>query len=80
MSSHSFIIRFPDQRSRDELQSSLAGKVADHVQFGELLPDVIVQDVSDQELEKIRGIVDPRAELFEDIQFRVPNLGRPSGK
>jgi hypothetical protein len=50
--------------------------MAHHVQFGEFLPDAIVQDVSDQELERIRDLVDPQAEFFEDVQFQVPNFGR----
>lgn len=77
MPNHSFIIRFPDEHSRDQFQSALEGSVAGHVQFGELLPDAIVQDVSDQDLEKIKSIADPHAEFFDDIRFEVPTFSRP---
>lgn len=80
MSSHSYIIRFPSERSRDEFQEALdsRGLVEGHVQFGDFLPDVVIQDVSDEDLETIRRIADPGAKFFEDIQFHVPDLGRES--
>jgi hypothetical protein len=73
MSSHSYIIRFPDERSRDEFQEAVdSGGVAEgHIHFGELLPDVVVQDVSDEELVTIKRMVDPQARFFEDIQFQA---------
>jgi hypothetical protein len=72
--SNSYIIRFPDEHSRAEFQEALetAGIAAGHVQFGSFLPDAVVQDVSDQDLEAIRKIVDPQAEFFEDVQFYLP--------
>ena len=73
MSSHSYIIRFPDERSRDEFHEAVdSGGVAEgHICFGEFLPDVVVQDVSDEELETIKRMADPQAKFFEDIQFHV---------
>jgi len=80
MSIHSFIIRFPSQHSRDEFQSALDGAVADHVHFGEFLPDAVVDGVSDQDLEMIKRLADPGTEFFEDVQFEVPTFGRTSVK
>jgi hypothetical protein len=79
MSSHSYIIRFPDERSRDEFRDAVdsRGVAEGHIHFGELLPDVVVQDVSDEELETLKKMADPQAKLFEDIQFHVLD---PKGK
>jgi hypothetical protein len=82
MPNHSYIIRFPDEHSRDEFQEALGsrGLAEGRVQFGELLPDVVVQDVSEEDLETIRRIADPQAKFFEDVQFHVPDLARESEK
>ncbi|HET9209387.1 MAG TPA: hypothetical protein VFR03_03265 [Thermoanaerobaculia bacterium] len=79
MSSHSYIIRFPDERSRDEFQEAVdsRGVAEGHLHFGEVLPDVVVQDISDEDLETIKRMADPHAKFFEDIQFHVLD---PKGK
>ena len=73
MSSHSYIIRFPDERSRDEFRVAVdsRGVAEGHIHFGEILPDVVVQDVSDEEMETLKKMADSQAKLFEDVQFQV---------
>jgi len=79
MSGHSFLIRFPDERSRAVFRSALEdSRVGGYLHFGEFLPDVIAQDVSDQDVERLRALAGPRARFFEDIQFEVQEPSRSS--
>lgn len=80
MPGHSFLIRFPDERSRAVFRSALEDSRVgtERLHFGEFLPDVIVQDISDQEADRLRSLAGPRARFFEDIQFEVQKPSRSS--
>jgi hypothetical protein len=66
-----YIIRFPSEQSRNEFHRAIKNR-ADikplQVELGEFLPDAIVKDVSDQALNEIKRIADPRARFIEDFQ------------
>ena len=71
---HSFIIRFPNEKSRNEFRKTLHNHpnlAQEDVEFGEFLPDVIVRGVSDQILIEFKQIVDPQARIFEDFKHHL---------
>ena len=66
-----YIIRFPNEQSRDEFQEALkqaADVEESQIEFGEFLPDAIVRDISDETLNEIKRIVDSEARFIEDFQ------------
>lgn len=66
-----YIIRFPSEQSRNEFHRALKDRLhiePSQVEFGEFLPDAIVRDISDQALNEIKRIADPRTRFIEDFQ------------
>jgi hypothetical protein len=66
-----YIIRFPSEESRTEFHQILKKRKdiePTQVEFGEFLPDVIIKDISDLDLDKIKRIADPRTRFIEDFQ------------
>ena len=73
MENNTYIIKFPDQKSRDNfrdrfLQEKDLNKSIE-LHFAKVLPDVIVSNVSPDLLERLRSIAGSEAEFFEDFQY-----------
>ena len=65
------IIRFPDEQSRSDFQVALENleqALPSEVEVAEFFPDVVVRGVSDQALEQMKRIADPKARFFEDFR------------
>jgi len=69
-----YIIRFADESARAQFsrvlqtQSELAHK---RIEFGEFLPDMIVYDISDAELQKLRRLAGTQTRFFADFQHEL---------
>ena len=66
-----YLIRFPNEQSRDQFQEAVKQTPdieESQIEFGEFLPDAIVRDVTDQTLAEIKRIVDPATRFIEDFQ------------
>jgi len=71
LSLKTYIIRFPNEQSRDEFDRALKAKPdlrPSQMEFGEFLPDVIVRDISDQALIEIKRLADPKTRFIEDFK------------
>lgn len=71
MSIKTYIIRFPNLKSRNDFHKALKETSEiqpSQVEFGEFLPDVIVKNISDHALREIKRIVDPGTRFIEDFQ------------
>jgi hypothetical protein len=72
MSIKSYIIRFPSDQSRSKFRRALEEERIQLSPFqfevGEFLPDIIVKNVSDNTVSRLKQITDPGTIFFEDFQ------------
>lgn len=71
---NSYIIRFPSAQALNQFRAEMdkcppfrRGRIV----YGQFTPDVIVTNVSDATLARIRRLAHPQAQFFEDIQFEI---------
>jgi hypothetical protein len=71
MANNTYIIRFADEASRAKFCRSLKKQpdVANkQMKLGEFLPDVIIHDVSEEELEKLTRLAGTQARFIGDFK------------
>ncbi len=71
MANNTYIIKFVNKSSRAKFhetlqtQAEIAGK---QIEFGEFLPDMIIHDISEQELEKVNRLAGTQAQFIADFR------------
>lgn len=72
MAMKSYIIRFPSEHSRSKFRRALEEERVQlrpfQFEVGEFLPDIIVKNVSDYTISRLKQITDPGTIFFEDFQ------------
>lgn len=71
MGNNTYIIKFENEISRNEFFEKLKSKTEikdKKVEIGSFLPDLIIYDVSDEELRELNRIAENKAQFFPDFQ------------
>ncbi len=71
MAKNTYIVRFTDETSRARFYDTFQTQtnIKDRrIKFGEFLPDLIIYDVSEQELQKINNLAGTNARFIADFQ------------
>ncbi len=71
MTNKTYIIKFANESSRAKFYEALQTQadVADkRIEFGEFLPDLIIHDVSEREMEKVNRLAGTQARFIADFR------------
>jgi hypothetical protein len=71
MANTTYIIRFAEESARDKFFETLqtqANTKDKQIEFGEFLPDLIIHDVSEEELQEINALAGTEVRFFADFK------------
>ena len=71
MANNTYIIKFANNSSRAKFHKTLQTQVetaGKQIELGEFVPDIIIHDISEQELEKVNRLAGTKARFIADFR------------